>query len=411
MKLKTIIDVANWRLCVGCGACAYACPDSQIELIDILDEGIRPALKSNAEYGSLGESLEVCPGYDTTHAPFDNIPGLIPELKKSWGPVLELWEGHAADPDIRYNGSSGGLTTALALYCLEKEGMHGVLHTGDDPVHPWKNRTVMSRNHADLLAGTGSRYAPASPCDGLARIESAPSQCVFIGKPCDIVGLRKAQVLRPELRNKVGAAIGFFCAGTPSTLGTLDLLKRNNIDPLDVEEIRYRGRGWPGHFTVRLKGESSPSTKLTYMESWGFLQKYRPYRCYLCPDSTAEFADIACGDPWYREIKEDKSGYSLVAARTEKGRQILNGAIEAGYVVLEPALPNLIQDSQTGLFAKRSAIWGRLITMKAFSVPSPRLGGFSLFRNWCCSPFREKARSILGTARRIIQREYYRPAR
>lgn len=71
------------------------------------------------------------------------------------------------------------------------------------------------------------------------------------------------------------------------------------------------------------------------MESWGFLQKYRPYRCHLCPDGTGEFADISCGDPWYREIKEHETGYSLALARTQRGREILHAAIDAGYAVLK----------------------------------------------------------------------------
>ena len=60
---------------------------------------------------------------------------------------------------------------------------------------------------------------------------------------------------------------------------------------------------------------------MSYMESWGFLQRYRPYRCYLCPDGTGELADLSCGDPWYREILEDEPGHSLVVVRTERGKE------------------------------------------------------------------------------------------
>jgi coenzyme F420 hydrogenase subunit beta len=47
--------------------------------------------------------------------------------------------------------------------------------------------------------------------------------------------------------------------------------------------------------------------------------------------------------------------------------------------------------------------------MKAFGIPTPRLEGFSLYKNWLRISFKDKARSILGTARRIIQRGYYKP--
>ena len=407
MTFQNVQQIAAWRLCVGCGACAYICPEKKIKLIDVVNDGIRPEIDSD-NCGDCRDCIRICPGYETIHNYATGESGLIQELKEGWGPVLEIWEGYATDTDIRRNGSSGGLASALALYCLEKEGMQGVLHTGTDKEKPWKNTTVFSKNRDDVLLRTGSRYSPASPCDGLKLIESAPAPCVFIGKPCDIAGLRKSQLLRKELDNKVGVAIGIFCAGTPSTQGTLELFKRLKVKPEDVEKIRYRGKGWPGKTTVLLKGQEDPRYRLSYMESWGFLQKYRPYRCYLCPDGTSEFADISCGDPWYRELKEDGIGYSLVLVRTEKGRRIVHGAMEAGYVLLERGDSKMLRDSQINLLSKRGAIWGRLLTMKLFGIPTPQLGGFSLFKNWLALPMKEKARSILGTARRIIQRKYYK---
>jgi coenzyme F420 hydrogenase subunit beta len=148
---------------------------------------------------------------------------------------------------------------------------------------------------------------------------------------------------------------------------------------------------------------------MTYMDSWGFLQKYRPYRCHLCPDGTGEFADISCGDPWYRRVEEGEQGQSLVLVRTERGREILRGAMEAGYVVLERADPSILEASQSNLRRKRAAIWGRILAMKLFGIPTPRLKGFSLYANWRRLSFEDKARSILGTVKRIIQRGYYRP--
>jgi coenzyme F420 hydrogenase subunit beta len=137
------------------------------------------------------------------------------------------------------------------------------------------------------------------------------------------------------------------------------------------------------------------------------VQKYRPYRCYLCPDGTSEFADISCGDPWYRQVKEGEQGFSLVLVRTERGRRILQGAMKDGYLTLERSDLRIVDASQKNLIAKRGAIWGRLLAMQAFGIPTPRLRGFSLFDNWLKLSFQEKVRSIAGTVRRIIQRGYY----
>jgi coenzyme F420 hydrogenase subunit beta len=408
VKLKNAIDVSRWRLCVGCGACAYACEKKNIVLEDIPDQGIRPKARG-AECDECGKCLEVCPGLGAAHSSMAGNGSSTTELTKKWGPILEVWEGHAVDPGVRYRASSGGIATAIGLYCLEAGRWSGVLHIGMDEAEPWRNKTVLSRTREDLLSRSGSRYSPASPCDGLEKVENESSPCVFIGKPCDIQGFRKAEVSRPRLEGKSGLAIGIFCAGTPATAGLMNLLRRIHVSPEDVGEVRFRGNGWPGSFAVRLKGKETFSQPLSYQESWGFLQAYRPFRCYLCPDGTSQFADISCGDPWYRKMGEKEQGHSLVLVRTEKGRKVVQGAIREGYVALERRDPQVLEESQQNLLEKRRAIWGRLAAMKALRIPAPEMRGFYLFDNWRRLPAKEKARSILGTARRIIQRGYFRP--
>jgi coenzyme F420 hydrogenase subunit beta len=407
--INNVGDIARWRMCLGCGGCAYICPKDNIQLCDVLDEGIRPVLLDPQRCILCNECLKVCPAYENDHAELHQRPGIIRELSQTCGPVLEIWEGHATDSEIRFAGSSGGAITALSLYCLEQAGMHGVLHIGLDPDNPTCNKTRMSFNREDLLRCTGSRYAPASACDRLDLIESAPAPCAFVGQPSEVTALRKAQALRPVLDRNVGLVISFLCAGSPSTRGTLELLKNLEIDTATVSDLRYRGNGWPGNFAVSQNGDSAPSTQVSYSESWGFLQAYRPYSTHLCPDGTGEDADISCGDPWYREVQPNEPGSSLVVVRSEKGREIIRGAIESGYLALTPADPQKLLDSQRNLLAKRGAIWGRMMAFRAFGLPITKLKGFHLFKNWWRLSLNDKLRSTLGTARRIMTRRYFRP--
>ena len=406
-RLRTIADIASWRLCTGCGACVVACPENNIQLLDIPDQGLRPIVDS-AKCQKCGECIKVCPGIEISHQSFNSET--IRELRQAWGPILEVWEGFATDSEIRYKGSSGGAATALALFCLEKENFSGVLHIGAKPEAPLQNVPVFSKSRAEILARTGSRYSPAAPCEKFDWIEQVESNCVFIGKPCDVVALRKSQIIDNSLDQKVGLVISIFCAGTPATEGTDKVLEVLGVKAKEVAELRYRGCGWPGETTVTIKGNASSKRQMSYEESWGgILSRHVPLRCRLCPDGTGEFADISCGDPWHRKIEPGEPGRSLVLVRTERGREVLRKAMEAGYVELERAEPAVLAASQKALLKKKRMLFGRLLGMRMMFIPAPRFEGFSLFSNWRQLSWSDKLRSMLGTLRRIVSRGWLIP--
>jgi len=406
-KIQCVDQVAEWRLCAGCGACVSACANQAITQVDVFDQGIRPIVNSE-RCQKCGTCIEVCPGIGISHQAFNRRT--IPELRCEWGPVLEIWEGYATDSKIRFNGSSGGAATAIALFCLEKQDTSGVLHTVARPEAPLENVAVFSKSKAELLGCTGSRYSPAAPCEKLEWIQEARYPSVFIGKPCDVVALRKSQAVNPALREKVSLAVSIFCAGTPATKGTYKILSTLGVKPGDVGEIRYRGCGWPGVTMVKIKGDKNETRQMSYEESWGnILSNYSQFRCRICPDSTGELADISCGDPWYREIKPDEPGWSLVLVRTERGRDILQQAMKDGYVKLKRVAPDTLPRSQKALLARRRHLWGRLLMMKMMRVPVPRYIGFSLLRNWLRLSAGDKIRSLIGTLKRIVMRGWARP--
>lgn len=404
-RIQKLTDVVDWRLCLGCGACAYICPQ-HVKLVDFLTEGIRPVVET-ADCGNCRECLDVCPAvqsdfrHDTPFATDD-------DFTKEWGPIAGVWEGHATDETVRYQGSSGGALTALAAYCIERHGMHGVLHIAQDPSDPVRNRTQLSRTRAQLLAAAGSRYSPASVCNGLGLVEQAPAPCAIIGKPSEISGVRNARALRPGLDRKVGVTMSFFCAESPSTRGTVALLEKLHVDPQSVHTLRYRGFGWPGHFAPIVAGKTEPDHKLTYSESWAFLQSFRPWSVQLWPDGSGELADISCGDPWYEAPDGKNPGFSLVIARTAVGREIIEGAIAAGYLSLKEAEKWKVAKSQSGLLAKKGAVWGRRLASRIAGLPVTRLPGLDLWHCWGPLRFKDKIRATAGTLRRIFGRKLRR---
>ena len=113
-----VLQVVQSHMCMGCGACAFACP-SKLQMQDTQNLARRPGLvelevPTTAE---LEQATAICPGIQWPAAPECPTEG-HPELYDEWGPILEIWEGNSTDDEIRFKGSSGGVVTGLALACM-----------------------------------------------------------------------------------------------------------------------------------------------------------------------------------------------------------------------------------------------------------------------------------------------------
>ena len=371
-------------MCMGCGACKYICTNDSIQLYNFVNEGIRPVVNTE-KCSQCGDCVNVCCGINLKHDVKQWSEEVIVELTEGWGPIIELWEGYAIDKKIRFAGSSGGVMTALALYAMEHRGMHGTLHVRMDPSRPYLNQIVLSKNRKELQECSGSRYAPAAVCSELKTIEEAPGPCVLLGKPCDIASARLAANIRPKLKQNLGLTISLFCGGTPSTRGTLEILKYLDIDAENIADFRYRGHGWPGNTGASLKGNGPERVEMTYYQAWAeFLTQHTPLRCKMCPDGTGEFADLSCGDPWFRpkEERKNEEGKTLIMVRTLYGKKILQNAIKANYIFAEPLTPDIFPQAQWGLSRRRRSVWPKLAAQVVLGLPRPHFTNFSLLQQW-----------------------------
>lgn len=407
--IQSIEDITASQLCCGCGACAWASPDT-LEMIDDKENGRRPMRHQSASDSTHEPAaMDVCPGFQLEHQAWPD--GVVEALLAGWGPVLEVWEGWASDQTLRWNGSSGGGASAVAWACMQVMNYHGVLHIAQRQDIAILNETVMSRSLEELRNRAGSRYAPASPCDRLDLIEKADGPCVMIGKPCDIAAAQRARRHSQALDRNLGLTVGIFCAGTPNLKATMLLLKRLGIeDWRELETLRYRGEGWPGLMkATRNNGEASDA--ITYAQGWGeILQKHRQWRCYICPDHTGEFADIAVGDPWYREIEQGERGSSLFVIRTPRGKAAFEAALNAGLIEATRCDPQLLPKSQPNLLNTRGAMAGRLLALRLAGAAVPKFKGFVLWRFWWSKlSFKQKLQSFFGTLRRVGRKGLTKP--
>ena len=398
MKISSIEEVAAYQQCHGCGGCRFVTGDA-IRMVDVEPVGIRPQPVRPLTADEQAQAMAICSGVRMEHTQKTGQP----ELFDLWGPVLAVYEGYATDETVRWRGSSGGATTALSLFAVESGRAEGVLHTRGDDQDAVRNRTLYSQSRESLLTGSGSRYAPSSPLTELDQVMQH-QHSVVVGKPCDIATLHRIEQQRPDVADRVALKLAFFCAGVPSTRGNRDYIAaqfpgRKAL----VQALKFRGEGWPGLWRadVQIDGQAASAEK-TYAESWGVLQSSRQWRCYICPDHSGEFADIALGDPWYREVQAGEQGSSLIVVRSQRGAEFLQAAVDAGYITLLRRDDSLIDRSQPNLIGARGGLWGRLLVLRLLGAPTPEYHGFEMFRFWRKLNFSLLKSSIVGTARRVF---------
>lgn len=394
--------VARGDLCAGCGACAALAP-GRVTMAMQAPGYLRPVQHESLLPAQEAAIAAVCPGLTVR---IDGARGADP----LWGPWLAARGGWAADGATRFRGASGGVLTALACWLIDSGTVDAVVQIAADPDRPLGNVTVLSATPAEALAAAGSRYAPSAPLAGLdallARHRATGSRFAVVGKPCDAAALR-AWTRRDALAAAAFPVnISFFCGGVPSETGARLLLQRMDVAPAELAAFRYRGMGWPGLATARLRDGDERS--LTYHESWGeVLSRHVQHRCKICADSVGMAADIACADAWEQDAGgaprfDEAPGVSLVLSRTPLGERLVAAAEAAGAIHTTPFDMTRLEAIQPGQGNRRRVVPARLLAQGLMLRPVPRYRGLHLLRMAWQAGLRRNLRNFLGMWRRAI---------
>lgn len=370
-SVEHIKDVVSSNLCVGCGLCAGMFAPSAARMQIDANGFARPEQTRSLQPWESADFLRVCPGIWLEHTVRDS--SFLP----LWGPVRRSQTGFAKDREIRFKGSSGGGLSALATYLLESGKVDGVLHivpsTSADS--PFANVPQISRTMEDVLRGAGSRYAPASPLEALDVCLREPGIFAFIGKPCDVAALRALAQRRPDVASKFPYLLSFMCAGTPGLRGSEAVVRAMGLDTDKVVRFRYRGNGWPGK--ARAETVEGESAEMDYDSSWGnILNRHLQFRCKICPDGTGEFADITCADAWYGNDKgyptfEESDGRSLILSRSQKGVELVEEAVNAGYLSVSDLPVGDVERMQPYQAERKRMVVARVLGIKMAFKPVP----------------------------------------
>lgn len=395
---KTIDDVAGGGLCTGCGLCASEFGPERVRMQMSPMGYLRPQVSGALDAAEQRAFERLCPGL------LQDLPPPRAPVHPLWGAVASCHTGWSNDAEIRLKGSSGGALSALLLHLLDSGQAAFVAHVSAGDGDPFGNVLRVSRDRAGVLAGAGSRYGPSAPLAGLEQLFALEGRFAFVGKPCDVAGLRAHLALHPERRERVVAALSFMCAGVPSEHATHALVRQLGAEPEQVVRFQYRGDGWPGQATA-WTGDGR-RLSMDYATSWGtILNRQLQFRCKVCPDGIGEFADVVGADAWYGVDGypdfEERAGRSLILARTPAGQALLDAAAGAGALSTEPCALEEIERMQPYQATRKRQMVARLAAWAARRGWLPRYRGFRLWRVARAVPLTQQLRIFAGTLKRI----------
>jgi len=358
---KNITFVPESDLCTGCGTCAAICPQDCIEMGINRTRGVIEPVIDMQSCTQCGLCVEVCPGWhlDFSYLRSINVTNeIIPYL----GQVEASFIGWSGSDSVRINAASGGMVSEVLLYLLEQGEIDGAIVTRMNSQRPLEAEAFIARSREEILSAQRSKYCPVSVCSILKEVLASGGRYAFVGLPCHVAGLRRAQLQNRKLVPQLPYVLGLFCSRTPNINATRHLLYNTGIDPEEVQSIAYRGDGHPGRMRIRLKNGSESFVEHLDYRYWGytFLKYFKPVRCWLCPDHSAAMADISFADNWMRldPLKGDSRGSSTVVARNSQCADLLRHMAETGQVVLHPIPAVSVAASQE--LAKKSDIPPRI---------------------------------------------------
>jgi coenzyme F420 hydrogenase subunit beta len=360
---ERLYAIVEQGLCIGCGLCQSVAGKDRVRVTRTLNGYLQPVVEGELDHATVDRIYAVCPG---THV--EGLPERLVEADTKgdnvWGPWRRMIRAWAGDPEVRFEGSTGGVLTALGAYLLQSKRVDFILQVKTSTTEPSFGEPTLSFSGVDVFEAAGSRYGPAAPLLDIDEVLQRNQPFAFIAKPCDISALRNYAKQDARVDELVRYWLTMVCGGYGTPRGTIEFYKRVGIDPAEVTALRYRGRGCPGPTRVET---ATNAQEFHYIDYWGEDETTwtLPFRCKICPDGIGEAADVAVADTWIggspnRVDSEDDPGTNALIARTRAGEELVIAAAADGALTLEfDTIPDTMSVYQPHQVNKKYAAWAR----------------------------------------------------
>jgi formate dehydrogenase subunit beta len=244
------------------------------------------------------------------------------------GDMLYAWTN---DAEIKKKAELGGAVTALWKHALESKMVDAVfaIRKGKDL---YDAQPVLITNPKDLAQTAGSLHCGTLLLPKLVKkyLDGAANMKIGVTvKGCDVMGfIELANRKQINLNNVI--MIGVNCGGSVSPILARKMIAdKFGVDPDTVhkEEIDK------GQFIIEYEG-GHKGISIDELEEAGY---GRRSNCRRCKYKIPRQADLACGN--WGVIGEKAGKATFVEVCSEKGANLLSGAVQSGVLATEAANP------------------------------------------------------------------------
>jgi len=376
VTLENIAEVVSDGLCTGCGACVGVCPTNAIQM-HLSNSLLLPCVDDSKCVRCL-KCVQCCSGHSLDLAGLNSsVFGKQPE-DILIGSYSNCYLGHSNDAEVTSVSSSGGIVEQVLIYLLENRLIDYALTARAARENPLMPESSFASTREEILSSSGSKYCPVATDVALKKIMAEDKKFAFVGLPCHIHSLRKAERVFKGLRGKIVLHIGLFCGHTVNFDGTFLVLKKLAVSENEVARLRYRGNEHPDHMLIELR--DGQRKKIRFNRNWNAYWNlfapffFTPVRCLMCPDHFNELADMSVGDAWLQELRNSSTAESIVVSRTEIAEKTLVDMRTRGLLTLKLLSQEKVKASQAfSLNFKKENLPGRLSFFRALGKSTPTM--------------------------------------
>jgi coenzyme F420 hydrogenase subunit beta len=307
---ELVADVHKKQLCIGCGACVEICP--YFKNYKGQTARLFPCTLEQ------GRCYAYCPKAEVDlDALSQQIRG-VPYDGSALGNFREVLAARAGGQIQKSKFQSGGTVTALLTFAL-KTGLIDAAALTDR-----KDLTAVPRivNHWKEVAQCATSKFMAAPT--LSAVNVAARQGYrrigVVGTPCQMVAVAqmKSNPLGKEThRVPVSLMVGLFCNWALDTRQLIDLLSEK-LGPSEVVGMDIP----PPPANMMIMDTERGKVQIPLSE----IKPLIPHTCFICPDMTAELADVSVG------MFENRPGWNTLIVRSDKGAEFIALARKAGFI-------------------------------------------------------------------------------